>query len=83
MRLGQLRRNQEVLRLGDIHFFQAEDQKLGFKRSLDGKSLSIYVNRSDDPWDVPAGKVLFGSNLRTVAPDWLTLAPMGFCVVED
>ena len=81
-RLGQLRRDQEILRLGDIRFFQAEDQKLGFKRSLNGKSLSIYVNRSDDPWDIPAGRVLFGSNLRTIAPDWLTLAPMGFCVVE-
>ena len=82
-RLGQLRKEQEILRLGDIQFFQAEDQKLGFKRSLNGKSLSIYVNRSDDPWDIPAGRVLFGSDLRTVAPDWLTLAPMGFCVVED
>ena len=82
-RLGQLRRNHEALRLGDIQFFQAEDQKIGFKRSYNGKSYSIYVNRSDDLWDIPAGKVRFGNNLRTVAPDWLTLAPMGFCLVEN
>ena len=82
-RLGQLRRDHEALRLGDIQFFQAEDQKIGFKRSYNGKSYSVYVNRSDDLWDIPAGKVRFGNNLRTVAPDWLTLAPMGFCLVED
>ncbi|MBQ7802181.1 MAG: glycoside hydrolase family 13 protein [Oscillospiraceae bacterium] len=81
-RLGQLRRDHEVLRLGDISFFQAEDQRIGFKRCYNGKEMLIYVNRSDDPWDIPAGNVVFGSNLRTVAPDWLTLAPMGFCVVE-
>ena len=81
-RLGQLRKTQEVLRLGDISFFQAEDQKIGFERSYNGKHLLIYVNRSDDPWDIPAGEVIFGSNLRTVAPDGLTLAPMGFCVGE-
>ena len=82
-RLGQLRRNHEALRLGDISFFQAEDQKIGFKRTCNGKSISVYVNRSDDRWDIPAGKVVFGSNLRTVAPDWLSLAPMGFCAVEE
>jgi len=41
------------------------------------------VNRSGDPWEVPAGKVLYGHNLQTVAPDWLSLSPMGFCIVED
>ena len=82
-RLGQLRKDHEPLRLGDISFFQAEDQKIGFKRTYKGKSVSVYVNRSDDLWDIPVGKVVFGNNLRTVAPDWLSLAPMGFCVVED
>ena len=31
---------------------------------------------------IPAGRVVFGKNLQTVAADWLTLAPRGFCVVE-
>ena len=80
--LGQLRKGSEPLRLGDISFFQAEDQRLGFTRSKNGKTVRIYVNRSDDPWDVSAGNILFGHNLRTLSPDWLTLAPMGFCIVE-
>ena len=37
--------------------------------------------RSGDAWDIPVGRVLFGRNLQTVAPDSLTLAPHGFCMV--
>ena len=81
-RLGRLRKDTEPLRLGDIQFFQSGDQKLGFCRCFDGKQVKIYVNRSSDPWDVPAGKILLGHNLHTVAPDWLSVGPMGFCIVE-
>lgn len=81
-RLGRLRKDTEPLRLGDIQFFQSGDQKLGFSRCFDGKQVKIYVNRSGDPWDVPAGKILLGHNLHTVAPDWLSVGPMGFCIVE-
>ena len=81
--LGQLRKNNRALRLGHTEFFQAGDQKLGFTRSCDGQRLKVYVNRSSDPWDIPAGNVLYGHNLNTVAPDWLSLAPMGFCITED
>ena len=82
-RLGQLRKNQEALRLGDIQFFQAGDKHLGFTRSYKGKTLRIYCNRSGDSWDVPANKLLLGFNLQVVAPDWLTLGPRGFCIMED
>ena len=82
-RLGQLRKENDVLRYGDIRFFQAGDGLLGFKRSYGGKTLRIYVNHSLDHWDVPAGKVLFGQNLRTVDPKWLSLNPMGMCITED
>jgi len=81
--LGKLRKDNEALRLGDIRFFQAGDQKLGFTRTYGGKTLRIYINRSPDNWDVPTGKLLLGNNLHTVAPTWLTLSPMGVCVVED
>ena len=81
--LGQLRKSQEALRLGDISFFLAEDRRLGFQRSYQGKTLRIYVNRSRNTWDVPAdGRILLGHNIRTVASNGLTLHPMGFCVVE-
>ena len=82
-RLGRLRKEQEALRLGNIQFFQYGDKHLGFSRSYGGKTLKVYCNRSGDPWDIPAGRVVFGYNLQTVAPDWLTLGPRGFCISED
>lgn len=82
-RLGRLRRDHEVLRLGDIHFFQAGDKQLGFTRSYGGVTYRIYCNRSGDDVRVPAGKLLMGYNLRVVAPDWLTLGPRGYCMTED
>ena len=80
--LGQLRKDSEVLRLGDIRFFQADEGQLGFSRSYAGKQLRIYVNNSPDEWEVSEHRVLLGHNLRNVAPSWVTIAPMGFCVAE-
>ena len=82
-RLGLLRQQNEALRQGDIHFFQAEDKHLGFTRSFGEKTLRIYCNRSGDAWEIPSGKLLLGYNLQVVAPDWLTVGPRGFCIVED
>ena len=81
--LGKLRQLCEPLRLGDLEFFQAGDQKIGFSRSLNGRKLRIYVNRSSDEWEVPAGRLLYGYQLLTVAPTWLSISPMGFCAVEE
>ena len=81
--LGNLRKSCTTLRLGDIRFFHAGAQKLGFSRNLNGQQVRIYINRSPSSWVIPAGRILYGHNLRTVAPDWLTLAPMGFCITED
>ena len=81
--LGRLRKEQDALRLGDIRFFQAGEGRIGFTRSVDGSTLRIYVNLNTESWDVPAGKLLLGHQLRTVAPTWLSLAPLGFCVTED
>ncbi len=82
-RLGLLRKTYAPLRLGDIQFEYAGDSRLAFKRSFDGKTLHIYCNRSEEPWDIPAGHILFGHNLHTAAPDWLTLGGHGFCLVEE
>ena len=81
--LGQLRKECDALRLGDIEFTYATDHRLTFCRRYEGKTVRVYVNRNMDAWDIPAGKLLMGHNLRTVAPNWLSLAPQGFCVVED
>lgn len=82
-RLGKLRKEQEPLRLGDIQFFTAEDRHLGYTRTYQGKTVKVYVNRNSDPWDIPAGNVVFGCNLQILAPDWLSLAPKGFCLVAE
>ncbi len=82
-RLGQLKKDNPALRLGDIQIFQAGDKHLGFTRSFEGQTLRIYCNRSADPWEIPAGKLKLGYNLQVVAPDWLTVGPRGFCIVED
>ena len=82
-RLGQLRKDCEVLRLGDISFFHASDRRLGFQRQLEGKKVQIFANRSRDEWEVPHnGRILLAHKMHTIAPDWMTLAPMGFCIVE-
>ena len=81
--LGRLRREQEALRLGDIAFSVACDSRLAFSRSLNGKTLRIYVNRGHDTWEIPRGKMLLARNVRGVTPELLHLAPMGFCLVEE
>ena len=81
--LGQLRKQLPVLQLGDLEFFQAGHQKIGFRRTYEGKTVRIYVNHSSEPWDISGGTMRYGHNLRTVAPNWLSLAPHGFCITED
>ena len=81
--LGSLRKRLPALRLGDIAFFHAGNQKLGYTRTYPGQKIRVCVNRSGENWEIPAGKVLLGHNLHTVAPTWLTLAPMGYCILED
>ena len=80
--LGALRK-EDVLRLGDISFFQAEKQKIGFARTWKNRTFKIYVNRSNEIWHIPAGKLLYGHTLNSLAPGWLSLAPMDFCVTEE
>lgn len=80
--LGQLRKELEVLRLGDIQFFQASDGKLGFSRSHNGKTVRIYLNRGQSGWTIPAGTLRMQKNLQS-SGDHYTLLPMGFCIVEE
>ena len=81
-RLGQLRKNVEALRLGDIRFFQAGDKHIGFDRIYRGKTVKVYANRSADAWEVPYGKILLAYNLQVVGPDCLVVGPRGFCITE-
>ena len=81
--LGRLRKEHTALREGMIRFFRYDSGKLGFFRELAGKKLRICINRSEESWEIPAGKLLLGHNLQTVAPTWLTLNPLGFCILEE
>ncbi len=81
-RLGQLRKDYEALRLGDIRFFEAGDKHIAFTRSYNGQTLKVYVNRSADNWEVPSEKIIMGYNLYFVAPDHLTVGPRGFVITE-
>ena len=82
-RLGQLRKNQPCLQLGQVSFTHWNHGKLAFARELNGKKLRIYCNRTAESWEIPSGNILLGHRMHTVAPDWLTLSPMGFCILED
>jgi glycosidase len=81
--LGKLKNQLEALRLGDIHFFQSGDGKLGYTRQYAGQTLRICVNRSDVPWEFPVGKLLFGHNLQSKTGDAMILAPGGMCILEE
>ena len=81
--LGQLRKTREVLRLGNLEFFQAGNQRIGFRRSYNSKTVRCYVNYSKSPWEISGGRLLYGHKLQTVAPDWLCLGENGFCITEE
>ncbi len=81
--LGKLRKEHKTLRMGDTHFFRFWHGKLGFSRSLNGCHIRVYLNHSDTDWEIPGGQLLYGHSLRTVAPGYLNVAPMGFCVTLE
>ena len=50
--LGQLRKSNPALQLGDTEFFLASDGEIGFTRSYQGKTVKIYVNRKDGTFTI-------------------------------
>ena len=82
-RLGALRKENEALRFGDVAFFRADHQMIGFSRSYQGKTVKVYMNRGTDQWQIPNGKMLLGHNIRTYAADGFVLGPKGFCVIAE
>lgn len=81
--LGQLRKACPALRLGDIRFFQAGAQRLGFTRSYENKTIRVCVNLGQAPWTVPGGNVLLSRNLQDASSDSMTLPAMSFCITEE
>ena len=83
IRLGQLRKNFEAFRLGDIHFFEAGNKHVGYTRSYKGRTFRCYCNRSGDPWEIPTHRLYYGVNMKIIAQDHLIIGPRGFCVTEE
>ena len=81
--LGNLRKAHAALRTGDTEIIRAGEGCFGFARTLGDSKLRIYVNHSKETWQIPAGRQLFAKGVKTLAPDWLEIAPMGMCIVED
>ena len=79
--LGTLRQ-QEVLRLGDVSFFQAGEGKVGFTRRHADKQLKIYVNQSGEEWPILQGKLVYGEKVQRRGAVW-KLSNMGYCVMEE
>ena len=79
--LGQLKKHPALQGI-HLEFFQAWEDRIGFKRTCADQKLKIYVNRSDKTWEIPTGKLLMGHKVRNTAPTWMELEPMGFCVME-
>ena len=67
--LGQLRKNSDALRLGDLEFSYAEGGRLSYRRTLENKTVKVYANCTDAPWEIPEEK--------------LTLPGLGYCITEE
>ncbi len=81
--LGQLRRQEAALRTGKTEFCYASGGLLHFTRKDKDSKLHIYVNRSDENWDISPDDVLFGNNITRKRPGLLRLAPLGFCITKE
>ncbi len=75
--LGEFKRTRQALRRGNVQFFQNSHGRIGFTRKLGEETLHIYINRSDEPWDLPESTLLMAHDLQGSA-----LMPMGFCIME-
>ena len=76
--LGQLRKALPALRTGDVSFFCAGGGRIGFARTMQDTACKIYVNLSDEIWQLPLGKALYTNRSADT-----TLAPMEFCIQEE
>ena len=56
--LGQLRRSNPALRLGDTEFFSAEGGRIGILRQYENQVVKIYVNLSNAEWSLPDGQFI-------------------------
>lgn len=78
--IGRLKNESAALRFGDVRVTEAGNGRLSFIRRYEDQAVRIYVNRSEQNWNLPEGKVRFG---RGIASDGnrIMLQPNGFCIL--
>ncbi len=79
--LGQLKKL-PALAAGETEFLFAGEGKVAFRRQTQGQSVTVYINHSITPWEIPTHSVLYSRHLTAAAPDWLVLGSMGFAIME-
>lgn len=73
--LAHLKSGSEVLRRGDVRILEAGNGRIKFRRTLNGKAVTLYCNRTQEVWEAkPTGKCLFGDP---------GLPPMSACAMEE
>lgn len=73
--LAHLKNSREVLQKGNVRVLHAGEGRFAFRRTWQGKSMTLWCNCSQQVWDVhPEGKCIFGLP---------SLPPMSCCVMEE
>lgn len=73
--LAHLKSGSEILRRGDVRILAAGEGHFAFRRTWQGKSVTLWCNRAETPWNAaPKGRCLYGDP---------KLPPMSCCAMEE
>ncbi len=79
--LGQLKKH-PALQTGETEFLEAGYGRVAFVRKYNRQEVYVYVNHSIDPWPIQANRVLYSHLTTQTDPRTLTVASMGFAILE-
>ena len=81
-RLGTLRRDSEILRLGSVRVTGAGEGRIRIEREYGGKTIALFCNNGRNLFRLSVGKLLLGGLLESVQEDSVLIAPGGFAIFE-
>ena len=74
-KLAHLKNGSEILKRGDVKVLESGSGRIAFRRTLDGKSMTLWCNVGKEPWHAaPVGRCVLGDP---------ALPPMSFCAMEE
>ena len=79
-KLGALRKNSDVLRLGSVRVPHAGDGRIKIVREYEGRQVCLSCNNSKRTWHINGGKVLLGGLMESFGGDSFELSPGGFAI---